>query len=86
MLTLQTSSIYFALIKEQAEESHDYMSGHSSMPLLSLEVKHLQMSQKTQPTGTQVTDITFPVELYYFNQKLSFFEPAIERTLVKLGL
>ena len=31
----------------------------------------------------QKTDVTFPLELYYFNQKLNFFEPAIERVLIK---
>ena len=27
--------------------------------------------------------MTFPLELYYFNQKLNFFEPVIERVLLK---
>ena len=27
--------------------------------------------------------MTFPLELYYFNQSLAFFEPAIERVAVK---
>ena len=27
--------------------------------------------------------MTFPLELYYFNQKLAFFEPAIERVVIK---
>lgn len=27
--------------------------------------------------------MTFPLELYYFNQKLNFFEPAVERVLFK---
>jgi hypothetical protein len=27
--------------------------------------------------------VTFPLELYYFNQKLAFFEPAIERVVIK---
>ena len=37
-------------------------------------------------TGLQSTDIEFPLELYYFNQKLNFFEPAIERVIIKLNL
>lgn len=41
MLTLQTSSIFFALIKETSEESQDVLTGLSSIPLLSLEIKHL---------------------------------------------
>lgn len=35
-------------------------------------------------TGLQTTDVQFPLELYYFNQKLNFFEPAIERVIIKL--
>lgn len=28
----------------------------------------------------------FPFELYYFNQKLAFFEPAIEKVLLKASI
>ncbi len=51
--------------------------------MLSLEVKWLQIKQKIQMTGLQSTDIAFPLEIYYFNQKLSFFEPVIERVPIK---
>ena len=30
--------------------------------------------------------MTFPLELYYFNQRLNFFEPAIERVLIKAAI
>lgn len=55
----------------------------SSMPMLSLEIKWFELRQKSQITGLQQTNITFPLELYYFNQKLNFFEPVIERVLIK---
>lgn len=83
MLTLSTGSIYAALIKETGDQNtlHSYSS--SALPLLSVEIRHLFMKQKKQPSGLQQTEITFPFELYYFNQKLSFFEPAIEKVLIK---
>lgn len=51
--------------------------------MLSLEIKWFELRQKSQITGLQQTNITFPLELYYFNQKLNFFEPVIERVLIK---
>ena len=56
---------------------------NTCVPMLSLEVKWFELRQKAQITGLQKTDVTFPLELYYFNQKLNFFEPAIERVLIK---
>ena len=56
------------------------------LPLLSLEIKWLELRQKTQITGHQQTEVTFPLELYYFNQKLQFFEPAIERVGIKVEI
>ena len=48
-----------------------------------MEVKHIVMKQKKQPSGINQTEVSFPFELYYFNQKLNFFEPAIEKVKVK---
>ena len=87
LLTMQVSSIYFALIREQGNADQRSMSflpnEVNCLPLLSLEIKWLELKQKTQITGLQQTDVTFPLELYYFNQSLAFFEPAIERVAVK---
>ena len=80
---MQVSSIYFALIREQSgtnASAISYLPNEvNCLPLLSLEIKGLELRQKTQITGLKQTDVTFPLELYYFNQKLAFFEPAIER-------
>ena len=82
--------MYFALIKETTDHTIDsafHGEGTiNSVPMLSLELKWLIIKQKTQMTGLQSTDIEFPLELYYFNQKLNFFEPAIERVIIKLNL
>ena len=47
--------------------------------MFSLEAKGLDINQKKQVTGATSTNILFSIEVYYFNQKLSFFEPAIEK-------
>lgn len=45
MLSLQTGSIYFALIKELSESiEYDLSGSGASMPMLSLEIRHLKMS------------------------------------------
>ena len=71
LLTMQVSSIYFALIREQGNADQRSMSflpnEVNCLPLLSLEIKWLELKQKTQITGLQQTDVTFPLELYYFN-------------------
>ena len=54
--------------------------------MLSFEVRWFELRQKTQITGLQQSDVTFPLELYYFNQRLNFFEPAVERVLVKANI
>ena len=81
-------SIFFALIKES--NANDDVLGlpylpneKSCIPMLSLEIKWLEFRQKKQITGLQQTDVTFPLELYYFNQKLAFFEPVVERVMLK---
>jgi len=56
-----------------------------AIPMLSLELRYVELSQKKQPTGLRQTEIRLPLELYYFNQKLSFFEPAIERVTLCLS-
>ena len=85
---MHINSIYVALIKENQGQlsgrNMAYISNDaSSMPMLSLEVKWFELNQKTQITGAQSTTVTFPLELYYFNHKLNFFEPVIEKVLVK---
>lgn len=54
--------------------------------MLSLEIKWLELRQKNQVTGLRQTDVSFPLELYYFNQRLNFFEPVIERSLLKIHI
>lgn len=98
MTTVHFNSMYFALIKEggaggytQGYYSGSYLgpsySGESHcLPMLSCEIKWLKLNHKIQVTGLQQTDITCPLELYYFHQRLAFFEPAIERVLIKANV
>ena len=75
---MHVNSIYFALIKETQNGSssssflgrsspYSNYSDNNSIPMLSLEIKWFELRQKTQITGLQQTDVTFPLELFYFN-------------------
>lgn len=86
---MNVSSIYIALIRESNQNDILGMAlpnEMSCLPMLSLEIKWLVLRQKNQITGQQQTDITFPLELYYFNQNLTFFEPVIERVMNKVHI
>jgi len=93
IVAVKVQSIYVALIREASmlpvagtKSHHMQPNEMSCMPLLSLEVKWVKIESKSQVTGVQQTDIQLPFELYYFNQKLAFFEPVVEKVMIKASV
>lgn len=95
LLTVRLSLLYVTLINEIGDSSilglsdtvgDGYLSSQFA-PMITAEFKDVKFTKCSQlepmPDGS-INKITLrvPLEVYYFNQNLNFFEPLVEKTLI----
>lgn len=94
-LTVRLSVLYATLIKEIGDSSilglsdaagDGYLTSQCA-PLITAEFKDVRFTKSSQlepmPDGSvEKINLQVPMEIYYFNQSLNFFEPLVEKTLI----
>lgn len=78
------AQIYCALVKETSSLAANSVGRNAvgsglCEPMISIEAKELKVHKKKQVTGQTSVEVQTFLEVYYFNTKLSFFEPVIEK-------
>lgn len=64
------------------KDRDDYLSSQFA-PIVSVESKNIKVISQKQSDGLiNRMKVSIPLESYYFNQNLNFFEPFIERTQI----
>lgn len=95
LLAVRLSVLYATLIKEIGDSSilglsdavgDGYLTSQFA-PLITAEFKDVRFTKCSQlepmPDGSvEKVNLQVPVEIYYFNQSLNFFEPLVEKTLI----
>ena len=56
------------------------------MPLISLEVKKSHLKIEKHHDFKKIVYGSIPLECYYFNNKLNFYEPLVEKTKVEFEI
>ena len=56
-----------------------------SLPLFSLEIKKLHINYEKHKDLKTVISGNLPLECYYFNGKLNFYEPLVEKTILNFN-
>eukprot|EP00347_Sterkiella_histriomuscorum_P015009 403358661 len=72
---------YFVLIKESGDTS--IKQDQLCLPMFSIEMRNTSVDIQNQLDNNRLITGTLPLEVYYFNKKLNFYEPLIEKTKVE---